>query len=127
MGMSAEEFWEGDCRLVAGYRKAYRIRMENSERIADRDAWLNGAYIRRALNSVALLVNGFVPKGMHADDYPSEPLLAKAEREKKQEIKQKAQEDQTKLAMALMQAAVTKFNRNFLKRQKAEKAKGGAS
>lgn len=127
MGMTADEYWNGDCELVIGYRKAYRTRMETAERIADRDAWIAGMYIQRALASVALFVNGFVPRGAHPQDYPDRPLMQKAQEEKKAEIKKQKEENQTKLAMAMMQAAVEKFNRNFLKRQEAEKARAGKS
>ena len=64
MGMSPEEYWDGESSLKPAYRKAFRIRMENEERIADRNAWLLGLYVRDALQSVAMLVNGFVPKGV---------------------------------------------------------------
>ena len=121
MGMPAAEFWDGESSLVFGYRKAYQIRMQNQERTADRDAWLHGLYTRMALQSVALLVNGFVPRGTTAEEYPKIPLTQKAEEEKKAEVKKQNEENQMKLAMAMMQAAVKKFNRNFERRQ-AEKA-----
>lgn len=126
MGMPAAEYWEGDCGLVIGYREAYRIRMENEERVADRNAWLAGMYIQHALASVPLLVNGFVPKGVRAQDYPDRPMLQKQMEEKRESDRKKKEEEKTKLAMALMQAAVDKFNRNFLKRQEAQARAGTA-
>lgn len=122
MGMPAKEYWEGEADLVTGYREAYRIRIENEERAWDRDAWLAGIYIQKALASVPLLVNGFVPKGAHTQEYPEKPMLQKAHEEKREADRKKSEEEKTKLAMALMQAAVNKFNKNFLKRQ-AEKQK----
>ena len=126
MGMPADEYWSGEADLVIGYREAYRIRMENEERVADRNAWLAGMYIQHALASVPLLVNGFVPKGAHVQDYPEKPMLQKQQEEKREADRKKAEEEQTKLAMAMMQAAVNKFNRNFLKRQEA-KARAGTA
>ena len=123
MGMSPEEYWDGESSLKPAYRKAFRIRMENDERIADRNAWLLGLYVRDALQSVAMLVNGFVPKGVEVGKYPEKPMLEKAEDEKKQEVQKQKEEDQMKVAMAMFQAMANKFNRNFEKRQDGQAVK----
>lgn len=123
MGMSPEEYWDGESSLKPAYRKAFRIRMENEERIADRNAWLLGLYVRDALQSVAMLVNGFVPKGAEVGKYPEKPMLEKAEDEKKQEVQKQKEEDQMKVAMAMFQAMANKFNRNFEKRQDGQAVK----
>ena len=94
--------------------------MENQERIADRDAWLLGIYIRDALQSVGLLVNGFVPKGTKPQEYPKRPMLEKVQEEKTAEARRKKEENQMQLQMALFQAMAEKFNKNFQKRQEQE-------
>ena len=33
MGMTAHEYWEEDCHLVVGYRKAYEIKQEEIDRL----------------------------------------------------------------------------------------------
>lgn len=94
--------------------------MENEERVCDRNAWLQGIYIRDALQSVGLLVNGFVPKGAKPQEYPKRPMLEKAQEEKTAEARQKKEENQMQLQMALFQAMAEKFNKNFQKRQEQD-------
>lgn len=124
MGMPHELFWDGESKLVRDYRKAFKIRIESEnaqwDEINDRAAWLNGMYLRKAMSSIAILVNGFVPKGAHPEDYPEKPFTIQ-EREKRDAEKQKKQEEnQMQLAMAMMQARVNKFNKRFLERQAEE-------
>lgn len=122
MGMSPEEYWDGDSWLVRGYRKAYSIRIENENRIADRNAWRMGEYIRHAITSVPIVVNGFVPKGHHMHDYPELPMLQQAEEQKKAETQKKQQENQQMLAQAMFQAFTEKINKGIRKRLESEKA-----
>lgn len=129
MGMTPEEYWDGEIGLCKAYREAYRMRMEREDRMADQTAWLQGMYIRNALQSVYLLVNGFVPSGKQAMEYPNKPYstqeeekkLEAAETQKQEEQKQK-EEEQMKTSMALFQAMATQFNKNFKKRQEEQKA-----
>ena len=120
MGMTAEEYWDGESWLKKAYLKAYRIRMEREERIADRNAWLQGRYIREALHSVPQFVAGFM-KGLHLGDYPEKPYLEQAEEKKKLETQKKTQEDRAQLSMAMFQAQIAKFNKRFLAEQKKKK------
>lgn len=122
MGMSAEEYWDGDPWLVKPYREAYRIRMENQDRIADRDAWRMGEYIRHALASIPIVVNGFVPKGHSMHDYPEKPMTMIAEERKREENEKKQQENQQQLALAMFQAFTEKINKGIRERLEREKS-----
>ena len=122
MGMSPEEYWDGDSWLVKSYREAYRIRMENADRIADRDAWRMGQYIMAALAAVPITVNGFAPKGHHMHDYPEKPMTVTAEEQKREEDTKKKQDNQQQLAQAMFQAFVEKMNKGIRKRLEEEKA-----
>ena len=122
MGMSAEEFWDGEPWLARSYREAYRIRMENQARIADRDAWWTGEYIRRALMSIPITVNGFAPKGYSLHDYPEKPMGALAEERKREEEEKNKQENQQQLALAMFQAFTEKINNGIRKRLEQEKS-----
>lgn len=122
MGMTAEEFWDGDPWLVKAYRKAYRIRVENEERMADRNAWRVGQYIRFALVSVPITVNGFAPKGHHLQNYPEKPMTMEAEEQKKEEVKKKQEASKQEMAQALFHAFTEKMNKNIRKRLEKEKA-----
>ena len=127
MGMTWEQYWEQDSSLVRDYRKAFKIRLENERnhwmKIHDNAAWLNGIYLRHALNSTYLMVNGFVPNGASAMDYPEKPLMEQEEERQKKEVQKQREEEQMKYAMALMHAQVVQFNKNFLQRQKEQEAK----
>ena len=130
MGMTYELFWDGERSLVRDYRKAYELRREQEYRERDELAWSNGAYLRQALQSVYLMVNGFVPKGAQAQPYPEKPHWMQEEDRKREEAKQKKaeeqkrkEEDQMRVAMAYFQAAVNKFNKNFEKKRLEEKLK----
>lgn len=122
IGMSAEEYWDGEAWLVKSYREAYRIRMENENRVADRDAWRIGEYIRQALVSVPITVNGFAPKGRKLSEYPEKPMMAIAEEREREENEKKKQDNQQQLAQAMFQAFVEKMNKGIKKRLEQEKA-----
>lgn len=124
MGMSAEEFWDGEPWLVKAYRKAYKIRIENEEKIADRNAWRIGEYIRHAIASVPVVVNGFAPKGHHMHSYPEKPMTMVAEERKQEENRKKQEEKKQQMAQAVFHAFTEKINKNIRKRLAQESAKG---
>lgn len=70
MGMTYRQFWLEDCRLVIAYREAYKLKQEE----ANRSAWLNGLYLAKALGSVPIFVQGFIPKGTQIEPYPGKPI-----------------------------------------------------
>lgn len=121
MGMSPAEFWDGDSWLVIDYRNAYRMRKEQEYRERDEMAWSNGMYTRLALQSIYLMVNGFVPKGTTAEKYPEKPFTVQEKEKKQEDAKRKAEESKTKNAMAMFHAMTVAFNRGFAKRQLEEK------
>lgn len=129
IGMTAEQFWDGEGWLVKSYREAHRIRMETDLRVRDRDAWNLGNYIRHALVSVGITVNGFAPKNHRLSPYPERPFVEKYDAEKaegeKEEARKKAQENQQTLAKAMFQAFAEKMNRGI--RDRLEKEKNGES
>ena len=120
MGMTPEQYWDGESCLKPAYRKAYRLRIENEQRLADQNNWYMGQYLIRALQCVPLLVGGLnVKSSTKLPEYPAKPFLELAEEQKQEEVKRKREEDQSKLAMAMFQAMLNKFNKNFENRQKA--------
>ena len=116
IGMTYDEFWDGEYGRKRACRKAFQIRMENEHRIADRNSWYMGQYIVKALQAVPLLVGGLNTKGANIPDYPDKPFFETYEERKNEEVRKQREEDQSKLAMAMFQAAITKFNRNVEKR-----------
>ena len=121
MGMTYDQFWDGEFGMKTAYREAYRIRIEQEQRIADRNNWLMGQYVMSALNATPLLVAGLnVKRGTHIPEYLDKPIYNRLDMERKEEDRKKREEDQTRLAMAMFQTGIEKFNRNIQKRQEAE-------
>lgn len=82
IGMTYEQYWHGEPRMARAYYQAEKIRMEQR----DADAWLIGAYVANAIDSI--VGNHFRQKGATPAKYPDMPELTKkrlerVEREKK--------------------------------------------
>ena len=117
MGMTPEQYWDGEYGLKIAYRKAYRMRMENEQRITDRNNWYMGQYIIAAIQATPLIVPGVnMKKGASLPVYPDKPFFERYEEQKKEEVRKQKEEDQSKLAMAMFQAFASKFNKNIEKR-----------
>ena len=125
IGMTYEEYWEGGFGTKRAARKAYAIRIRNEQMLADRQNWTMGQYIMAALQHTPLLVGGLnVKPSTKLPDYPDKPFLEAAEEQKKEEIRKQKEEDQIKLAMAMMHAAFNRFNKRFEQQQAEAKAVG---
>ena len=126
IGMSYDEYWDGEYGSKRAARKAYEIRIRNEQMLADRQNWYMGQYLQFALRCTPLLVAGLnVKPGAQLPEYPEKPFLEAAEEQKKEEIRKQKEEDQIKLAMAMMHAAFNKFNKRFEQKQaEASKAVG---
>lgn len=91
IGMSFAEYWEGDPKLAQYYRKAYRIKQEET----NNNAWLQGMYIYDAV-STALhnALRGMGKNKPPAKDYAKQPyelfnkVKSEAEKAKEVEIEQ---------------------------------------
>lgn len=117
MGMTPEQYWDGESGLKKAYRKAYRIRIENEQKLADRNNWYMGQYLIAVLQAVPLLVSGLnVKESTQLPSYPDKPFFEQQEERKQEEVRKKQEEDQSKLAMAMFQAFTARFNRNIEKR-----------
>lgn len=124
MGMTWDEFWDGEYGMKKACRKAYRIRIENEQRIADRNNWYMGQYMINVLQAVPLFVAGFNTKGVNLPDYPDKPYYERFDEQKKEETRKQHEEDQSKLAMAMFQAMTAKFNKNIERRLEKQAKEG---
>ena len=123
MGMTPEQFWDGESSNYPAYRKAYQLRIEQEQRLADRQNWYMGQYIASVLMATPLLVAGLnVKPTTQLPEYPDKPFLEKAEEEKREEVRKKKEEDQMNLAMAMFQQFAKNMNRNIQKRPKSDSA-----
>ena len=107
IGMTPEQYWEGDCELVRYYRKAAQIRQD----LKNQDAWLQGMYVYQAIGNLAPILRAFAKKGVKAIPYPDQPFdfdpKQKAER---QEAKRGKQDEKAK---AYFQALALSLNKKF--------------
>ena len=125
MGMTPEQYWDGESGWKKAFRKAYSLKLENEQRIADRNNWYMGQYMIMVLQAVPLLVGGLNVKSTTSlPQYPDKPLLEKFDEERKTEKRKAQEENQQKLAMAMFQAFATKINTNIQKRLDKEKTSG---
>ena len=119
MGMTPEQYWDGESSLKPAFRKAYQMRMENEQRMADRNNWYMGQYLISVLQSVPLLVGGLnVKPTTKLPEYPEKPFFEKFDAQRKEEDRKKQEEDQMKLALAMFQSAVLQKNKQLEKNQK---------
>ena len=70
MGMSLEQYWDGDNELPKFYREAYKIRLKDD----NTRAWLYGLYTYRAVGALVPVMNAFATRGTKAENYMSEPI-----------------------------------------------------
>ena len=91
IGMTHAEFWEGEPKLAAAYRKADQIR----RRKQNEQMWLNGLYTSEALAST---VGNMFSKG-NKHKYPAEPFpVTEDEAKERLERERKAKEARLKAA-----------------------------
>lgn len=113
IGMTYDEYWNGDCELTKYYRKAFNIKQELENQLA----WLQGMYFYEALIDVSPALRAMGAK--RPKSYPKEPYNCYRKEETKTAKKQKAQKNDTK-AKQVMEIFAVNFNKKFEK-------KGGSS
>ena len=89
IGMTPEQYWDGDCTLVKYYRQAEEMR--NDKR--NQEMWLQGMYIYEAICDVSPVLHAFAKKGAKPHPYPSKPYAIS-----EKQIKQERLEKERKLA-----------------------------
>ena len=107
IGMTPEQYWDGDCTLVKYYRKAEELRNEK----LNQELWLQGMYIYEALCDVAPVLRAFVAKGTKPAPYSSKPYPLNDKQTKRDE-----EEKQRKLAekgKRFMEAMTVSVNKRF--------------
>lgn len=122
-GMTPEQYWDGEVGLKTAYKEMYRLKVETEQLTQDRLNWMMGQYVISALSSVPLLVAGLnVKRGTSLPEYIDKPILERAQEQKKEEDRKKAEERQAQLALAMFQAGIAKFNKRFQEEQEKKPA-----
>lgn len=101
MGMSSDEYWNGDARACRAYRK----KREEELKLQDEMLWRQGAYVYHAMICVAPYFNSIKPQ--KPEEY-IEPFSYIADKQKKA----KAEKRQLDQATAAFQVWADNFNRN---------------
>ena len=105
IGMSSEEYWDGDSELVKAYKKAYELSVERQNTMA----WLSGRYVYDALCSVSPILHAFSKSGTKPIPYNREPYpITKQEKQQAIERTEKAQYEQNRARMTKIMAGVNK-------------------
>lgn len=98
IGMSYDEFWNGDVHMVKAYRKAYELR----EKRRNQELWMQGAYIYEALCDASPLFRFTMKKGViKPEPYVKEPYpITAADVRERQEREAKAKQERMKAQFA---------------------------
>lgn len=107
IGMTPEQYWEGDCTLVKYYRRAEELRNEKR----NQELWLQGMYIYEAICDVAPILHAFAKKGTKPTPYSTKPYpLNDKQRKRDEEEKQRRLTEKGK---RFMEAMATSINKKF--------------
>ena len=107
IGMTPEQYWDGDPELAKFYRKAEEMRLERR----NQELWLQGMYIYEAICDASPILHAFAKKGTKPHPYVDKPYaLTEKRRKQDAEDKNKAVFDKGK---QFMEAFMTSFNNKF--------------
>lgn len=90
LGMTYEEFWEGDVSLPKFYREAEKLRVKRACKDDNLHCWLQGLYVYEALNCA--LGNAFRKKNAQPITYPEKPLEIFKDEKREKENAEKERE-----------------------------------
>lgn len=101
IGMTYEQFWDGDPQLAKYYRQADEIRNERK----NQELWLQGLYFYEALCDASPLFHAMAKKGTKAQPYSERPypITSRQQRLDKAEKERKIAEKGKKMMEMLMQ------------------------
>lgn len=92
--MTYEQYWYGHPLMAADYVRAERYRQERM----NEEAWLHGAYVKRALEST--VGNMFIKDQSDAIEYPTEPIPLFKDEEDDAEQKQRTDREEQEILFA---------------------------
>ena len=105
IGMTPEQYWDGDSTLVKYYRQAEEMRTERR----NQEMWLQGMYIYEAICDVSPILHAFAKKGAKPHPYPSKPYpISEKQIRKDREEKERALAEKGKKFMEAMMHSTNK-------------------
>ena len=107
IGMTPEQYWDGDPELVKYYRKADELSLARR----NQELWLQGMYIYEAICDASPILHAFAKKGTKPYPYTDRPYpITEGQRKRNSEDKEKAVSEKGKMFMeAFMKANNSKF------------------
>jgi len=111
MGMTWDDYWNGDPQMTVAFRKMHRLKQESR----NQEMWLQGMYIYEALLDVSPMFHDLVkePKPI---PYPAKPYpISKTDSEKR---KEQEQIENDKKIQAGVRAWKERANRVITEREK---------
>ena len=107
IGMTSEQYWDGDPTLVKYYRKADEMKKER----LNEELWLQGMYIYEALCDVSPVLHAFAKKGTKPQPYSDKPYsINEKQRERDEIIKEQKRVEKGK---RFMEALMKSNNKRF--------------
>ena len=106
LGITYDEFWRMNPRLLDIYGKVYRDKLEDK----DREMWILGSYFRDAL--ISTVGNMFKSKGSKTIEYPKTPYMQSEEFKRlnnNQELTEEEKIEQTKILFGQLQIMQSNF------------------
>ena len=105
IGMTYDQYWNGDCTLPIYYRKAEELRNEKR----NQELWLQGMYIYEALCDVSPILHAFAKKGTKPQPYTTNPYpITKKELKRIEEEKERKMAEKGKRNMEALMATLNK-------------------
>lgn len=106
IGMTYNQFWRDDPKIVKFYRKAEKLR---TDRI-NQELWLQGMYVYEAICDASPIFNPFAKKGTRPMPYPTEPYNLNPEKDKTKEQAEVEERKMMEKARRVMDSFATKIN-----------------
>ena len=107
IGMTPEQYWDGDASLTRYYRKSDEIKRQRR----NEELWLQGMYIYEALCDVSPVFHAFANKGTKPRPYADHPYaLTNREREKEQKLREQLEREK---ARRYMEGKMVEINKRF--------------
>jgi hypothetical protein len=115
IGMTYDQYWDGDPALAKYYRRADEMRMERK----NQELWLQGMYIYEAICDASPILHSFAKKGTKPHPYAEKPYsLTNKQRKQEAVNKEKAISDKGK---KFMEAFMALNNSKFKKEDAQQK------
>lgn len=95
IGISYDEYWNGDYTKFKYYEEAYKLEIERK----NQELWMQGLYFYEGITTA--LSNAFAKKGSKPQSYPDKPhrITSLTEEEKEEEKRKQVEEFRKQLMM----------------------------